>query len=167
MSAEYWLLTQQELSPLITSPALATKLLQKPPFKFLFDIMTSLMQTGFCKGLYSPGELNRDAYEDKETKLAFFEKLISYVEFCLNEKVTVNPRKILAGAEPEKTNEFLVQIARAAKRGDAVWADALSKMASAPPPPPPPPPPPCPTAAPIGTPFTFWVFTFMVLVVML
>jgi len=147
MSGDFWTATQKELQPLFQSPNLSEKLLQKPPFKFLFDIVSSLLQTGFGQGVFTEKELDREGYSEKEAKMAFLSRYMQYVSLCLGEEIAAQAKKILAGSEPEKTNAFLVQVARAAKRGDAVWADALQRLnANAPPPPPPPPPP--PTQAP-------------------
>lgn len=44
--------TQNTLGPLITKPTLKDALLQRPPFRFLHDIVTNLLAaTGFPVGL--------------------------------------------------------------------------------------------------------------------
>lgn len=51
--------------------------MQKPPFKFLFDIVVEVMRaTGFADGLYTAEELDRDASKDKEAKVSFLKKII-------------------------------------------------------------------------------------------
>lgn len=169
---------QQELGALIKKPKLSTKLLSKPPFRFLHDIFFAVMRaTGFGEGLYEEHELNGkvcmhtvqptalsvclgvkrpthaliQAYlhlplcppchlcccmwcdclhvccyccglfgcvhlcmpllqtmKDRGIKIAFLEKTIANIESVLGEKLDVRPQKIVAGAEPENTNEMLL-----------------------------------------------------------
>jgi TRAF3-interacting protein 1 len=44
---------------------------------------------------------------ERDQKVNFLGKMIALVEFMTNEKLDVKPAKIVAGLEPEKTNEFL------------------------------------------------------------
>ena len=119
--------------------------------------------TGFARGLFDATETDSGKVKDKESKTAWLAKIIACVGLALNEKVTARPLKIVAGLEPEHTNAFLQQLARAAKTGDS--SDAVRRAlagetpSAAPPkqtqrdpsPPPrepsPPPPPPQPARA--------------------
>lgn len=47
----------------------------------------------------------------------FLAKMIALTEMMIGEKIDANPNKIVAGAEPEKTNDFLRCIFKAATSG--------------------------------------------------
>eukprot|EP00667_Euglena_gracilis_P032430 EG_transcript_49801 len=106
--AAFWAPTQAALGPLVPAPALTDKLLQKPPFRFIHEIiMTLLAQYGFAKGLIREEEYDAKAFEDKERKIAFLERVIFLVNRLLGVTLAVRASKITSGSEPENTNEFL------------------------------------------------------------
>ncbi|EFN74100.1 TRAF3-interacting protein 1 [Camponotus floridanus] len=101
--------TQDLLGKYFKKPPLTEKLLRKPPFRFLHDIITAIIkETGFLKGLYTDEELNSDNIKDKEAKLAFLTKLIDVVSANL----MVRASKIISGQEPTKTNDLLQAIGK-------------------------------------------------------
>lgn len=109
-------MTQSSLGELITKPKLSDKLLNKPPFRFLFDIIKEVInQTGFCNNLYSPEELEIANITEKTQKLAFLDKIIKVVGIHLNTLVEVKSAKVIAGLDPQNTNNFLQLLALAAK----------------------------------------------------
>lgn len=73
-----------KIEALISKPKMTEKLLSRPPFRFLHDLITMLIkQTGFGKGLYSKEELDSSAYEDNtRAKLAYLDKIILLVSKC-------------------------------------------------------------------------------------
>ncbi|ESO96423.1 hypothetical protein LOTGIDRAFT_159832 [Lottia gigantea] len=106
--------TQDTLGKIIKKPPLTDKLLAKPPFRFLHDITTSVVKsTGFMKGLHEDSELNSENVKDKDSKIAFLQKVIDMVCLVTGKSLTVRPGKIVAGHEPEKTNELLQALAQA------------------------------------------------------
>lgn len=106
--------TQDLLGKYFKKPPLTEKLLRKPPFRFLHDIITAIIkETGFLKGLFSEEELNSDNIKDKEAKLAFLTKLIDVVKLISGANLMVRASKIISGQEPTKTNELLQAIGKA------------------------------------------------------
>ncbi|XP_050407050.2 TRAF3-interacting protein 1 isoform X2 [Patella vulgata] len=106
--------TQDTLGKIIKKPPLTDKLLSKPPFRFLHDITTSVVKsTGFMKGLHEESELNSENVKDKDSKIAFLQKVIDFVSLVTGKSLSAKPAKIVAGHEPEKTNELLQAIAQA------------------------------------------------------
>ncbi|KAM9305645.1 TRAF3-interacting protein 1 [Gastrophryne carolinensis] len=105
--------TQDSLGKVIRKPPLTEKLLGKPPFRYLHDILTEVIRaTGFFKGLYTESELKSDNVKDKEAKIGFLQKAIDVVVLVTGDPLSVKPARIVAGHEPEKTNEFLQAIGK-------------------------------------------------------
>lgn len=108
--------TQQLLGDVITRPKLTEKLLSKPPFRFLHDIVMEVIRaTGFASGLYAPEESDSANVSEKNQKILFLEKIIKVVGLQLNTLVVANPSKIVAGRDPQDTNNFLQLLAVAVK----------------------------------------------------
>ncbi|XP_052004083.1 TRAF3-interacting protein 1 [Xyrauchen texanus] len=105
--------TQESLGKVIKKPPLTEKLLTKPPFRYLHDIFSEVIRTtGFMKGLYGESEMKSDNVKDKDSKIAFLQKAIDVVMLVSGEPLSVKPARIVAGHEPEKTNELLHAIAK-------------------------------------------------------
>ncbi|KAK0175216.1 hypothetical protein PV327_008982 [Microctonus hyperodae] len=106
--------TQELLGKYIKKPPLTDKLLKKPPFRFLHDIINAIIkETGFLKNLFTDEESNSSNIKDKEAKLLYLNKLIDAVKLITGNELSVRPSKIISGQEPIKTNEFLQAIGRA------------------------------------------------------
>ncbi|KAM9487075.1 TRAF3-interacting protein 1 [Clarias gariepinus] len=105
--------TQETLGKVIKKPPLTEKLLSKPPFRYLHDIVSEVIRTtGFMKGLYGEAEMKSDNVKDKDSKIAFLQKAIDVVMLVSGEPIAAKPARIVAGHEPEKTNELLQTIAK-------------------------------------------------------
>ncbi|XP_059418469.1 TRAF3-interacting protein 1-like isoform X2 [Carassius carassius] len=105
--------TQETLGKVIKKPPLTEKLLSKPPFRYLHDIFSEIIRTtGFMKGLYGEAEMKADNVKDKDSKIAFLQKAIDVVMLVSGETLAAKPARIVAGHEPEKTNELLQVIAK-------------------------------------------------------
>ncbi|VDP88048.1 unnamed protein product [Echinostoma caproni] len=104
--------TQETLGKIIRKPTLTDKLLSRPPFRFLHDIITAFIRTtGLMKGLFTPDELVADNVKEKENKLTFLQKVVDYLSVVHDTTIPVRIMSIIAGKEPEKTNELLVYLA--------------------------------------------------------
>ncbi|KAF6116686.1 TRAF3 interacting protein 1 [Phyllostomus discolor] len=105
--------TQEALGKVIRRPPLTEKLLNKPPFRYLHDIITEVIRTtGFLKGLYTDTEMKSENVKDKDAKIGFLQKAIDVVVLVSGEPLSVKPARIVAGHEPERTNELLQRIGR-------------------------------------------------------
>ncbi|XP_013913264.1 PREDICTED: TRAF3-interacting protein 1 [Thamnophis sirtalis] len=105
--------TQELLGRVIRKPPLTERLLSKPPFRYLHDVIGEVIRaTGFMKGLYTEAEMKSDNVKDKDAKIIFLQKAIDVVIIVTGEHLAVKPARVVAGHEPEKTNEFLQAIAK-------------------------------------------------------
>ncbi|XP_059871812.1 TRAF3-interacting protein 1 isoform X6 [Delphinus delphis] len=105
--------TQEALGKVIRRPPLTEKLLNKPPFRYLHDIITEVIRmTGFMKGLYTDAEMKPDNVKDKDAKISFLQKAIDVVAMVSGEPLLAKPARIVAGHEPERTNELLQRIGK-------------------------------------------------------
>lgn len=159
---DFWSSTIAAYQPLIASPVLTEKLLQRPPFRFIHDIITAV-DARFCayQRLFTAEELDVSKLDTKEKKIAYLEKLVHFLGLILGRPIDVAPKKIVAGMEPDRTNAFLRDVALGVGYAQQYWqataaaaaAAAAPTDTAAPPPPPPtaeeenPPPPPPPMAA--------------------
>lgn len=130
---DYWQVTAKMYSSLFEKPKMSEKLLCKPPFKYIFDIISETIKvkpllfqnflrviknTGFGKGLLKGEETDSAYYTDKDRKIIYLKKMILLASLVLGEEVDAKANKIVAGVEPEKTNEFLQALYRAAVSGE-------------------------------------------------
>lgn len=113
--ADFWQETASLYSSLISKPKMSEKLLVKPPFRFLHDvIMATLEATGYPQGLFTDAELQSENVADKDAKLKFLTKIIVHVGETIGEPVACDPKNVIAGKEPAATNLFLKALYRAA-----------------------------------------------------
>ncbi|XP_063984983.1 TRAF3-interacting protein 1 [Diachasmimorpha longicaudata] len=105
--------TQDLLGKYVKKPPLTEKLLKKPPFRFLHDVITAVIkETGFLKGLFTDEELISSNITDKDGKLGYLTKLIDAMKLITGQELPVRASKIVSGQEPIRTNELLQAIAR-------------------------------------------------------
>jgi hypothetical protein len=98
---------------------LTQKLLSRPPFRFLHDVITAVtVTTGFGDGLYTEEQMDAGNITDKAGKMAYLNLMIRCVSIHVGVKVEVRANKIAAGQEVEQTNKFLQFLAIAATNGE-------------------------------------------------
>lgn len=70
--------TQDTLGKFVKKPPLTDKLLRKPPFRFLHDVITAIIRDhGFYKDIFTDVELKSENIKDKEDKIKFLYKAIN------------------------------------------------------------------------------------------
>jgi len=121
--------SKDAISALISKPKMAEKLLSKPPFRFLHDIVSAITTTtGFAEGLFVGPELDSAGITDKTAKVEYLDKIFTYVGICTGAAIDVRALKVVAGLEPENTNIFLIALAQAASDPEIDVAEALRRF---------------------------------------
>ncbi|RKP18874.1 hypothetical protein ROZALSC1DRAFT_29471 [Rozella allomycis CSF55] len=106
--------TKKALAPLVKQTPLTDKLLSRPPFKYLHNLITEIItRTNYANDIFSPDELVAENITEKESKIAFLNKIISRVENTLNQQVEIKANKIVAGKDSDLTILFLQQLVTA------------------------------------------------------
>jgi TRAF3-interacting protein 1 len=100
------LTTREIIEKLIPKPRCTDKLLERPPFSFIYDLLSAISKaTSFGTTIFD--ETTTGACKDKYSKISFLEKVIHHVEHTLSVTIDVKPGQIVAGLEVEKTRQFL------------------------------------------------------------
>lgn len=106
---------KEEMGRIIQKPKMADKLLSRPPFRFLHDVISAVTAaTGFADGLYSGDELDSGSISDKHAKMDYLSKMAMMLGICEGENLNLDPLKVVQGLECENTNMFLLTLARCA-----------------------------------------------------
>ncbi|XP_017023775.1 TRAF3-interacting protein 1 isoform X1 [Drosophila kikkawai] len=136
--------TQQVVGKFIKKPPLTEKLLKKPPFRFLMDVFNNvsgsiktpksclmahqfIKQTGKFDGLYTSEEQEFENIASREDKIRFLQKMIDAVKLTTKQDLKVRTSKIVAGQEPELTNELLQAMASVAEK-NLDWDSAVDQV---------------------------------------
>ncbi|KAI6211824.1 MIP-T3 domain-containing protein [Aphelenchoides besseyi] len=111
--------TRELFAALISRPKMEDRLLIKPPFKFIHDIVVETIRaTGYLQDEFTADELDRDkANASKDAKVAFLTKLKSLLINSTGEDgeiAELDPLKVVAGREADRTNALLQRLAIAA-----------------------------------------------------
>jgi hypothetical protein len=109
--------TSEAVAKVIDKPQMKPKLLERPPFRFLHDVVTGIIKaTGWQADLYTDAEKDNksEIFNEKAGKCAYFEKIIGVVSAQLGISITADPGKIVSGKDCEDTRKLLHYIALAA-----------------------------------------------------
>jgi len=86
---------QDALQHLFKKPKLSAKLLGKPPFRFLHDVVMAVSSaTGFASTLYTDEEKDSGNYKDKAGKIDFLQKIVTLVGICEGSEVDIRCAKV-------------------------------------------------------------------------
>lgn len=100
--------TQEILEKIIKQPQLTEKLLSRPPFKFIVEIVKNIIAaTGYLENDLSEKEIE-NASNDKDTKRYFLVKLIKLLDDGSLKSIKVT--EILAGRDAEGANKVLQKL---------------------------------------------------------
>lgn len=116
------------LQPMFQRPKLRSRLLQKPPFRFLHDIISAIMKsTDFPSNLlFTEEELQSSTFKnDKEAKIAFLDKIIAIVNASRELPVEVESKHIVAGVKASLTLKLLVAFGELAAQDDTDHASLI------------------------------------------
>ncbi|KAG5496208.1 hypothetical protein JKF63_02509 [Porcisia hertigi] len=132
---DFWSATISAYEPLqLPAPQLTPKLLKKPPFRFIHDIVCNIDARFAAYDHMIPVDLRDSAQVNtKEKKIEYLTTLIQYINKLMKVELDVNPKKIVSGHEPEKTNIFLQYLAAGvgyAQQDKAAQAASPSKAKS-------------------------------------
>ena len=102
--------TRSIVNGIVAKPKCSDKLLGRPPFRFLHDVIIGVINTtGYHQGLYSGDELDGKKIKGKSSKIEFLAKLLNVVEEDASVNIDLNCNKVVAGKETDKTRIFLQQ----------------------------------------------------------
>ncbi|KAI9100499.1 microtubule-binding protein MIP-T3-domain-containing protein [Phlyctochytrium arcticum] len=120
--------TADLLGRIVKKPPLTPKLLSKPPFRYLHDLLSEVINSsGWAQGLYDDEEMNSENVKEKNAKIAYLTKMIDCLGFATGVEIKANPMKIVAGLDPEDTN-FMLQILAKAVLKKVDYSDPVKRV---------------------------------------
>ncbi|XP_065315319.1 uncharacterized protein LOC135924199 [Gordionus sp. m RMFG-2023] len=111
---------------------LTNKLLMRPPFKFIQDIVKEInMRYKVFDNIYTAKDYDSKTNKSKAEKLEFLNKLIDFANKESHSKLKTTALKMVAGLEPESTNALLQTFGKIIeKKKKITQADARSRTSS-------------------------------------
>ena len=120
------------LQPMFSRPKLRSRLLSKPPFRFIHDVVVAIIDsTEFPASFFTDEELDSSYYKDnKQAKLAFLDKIIAVVNAYQKSHVEAESRNIVAGVQPAATLSFLVAFGKLANDDSIDHAASIQQFST-------------------------------------
>lgn len=104
--------TQELFQGLIQRPTMKERYLQKPPFRFIHDIISEVTRvTGLAEGLFGSEFADAKQITTKEGKLAYLNQLLEFVSNTAKVPAPTRASKVASGQDPENTNKLLQFVA--------------------------------------------------------
>ena len=111
------------VSAIIDKPVMRPKLLNRPPYRYLKDIIFNIMkETGLAKGEFTEEQIERYQRRGQEwsvtkgERLAVLNNAFQLVNKTFGVELDISALKVLAGKECEKTRVFLQYFCIAAQQ---------------------------------------------------
>ncbi|XP_030381781.1 TRAF3-interacting protein 1 [Scaptodrosophila lebanonensis] len=86
-----------------------------------------IKQTGCFMGLYTADEILFENINNRDDKIRYLQKMIDAIKFATKRELKVRTSKIVAGHEPDKTNELLQLLATVADQS-LDWQSAVDQV---------------------------------------
>ena len=121
------------LQPMFVRPKLRSRLMKKPPFRFLHDIIFSIIKStnhNFPSSLlFTDAELDSSTFKnDKEAKIQFLDKIIAFVNASREVPIEVESKHIVAGVKAAATLNLLVAFGELATQDDIGHASIIQSV---------------------------------------
>ena len=116
--------TLQALRPFLDKLSENVLHLSSPQFQSFCTIISAIQrETGFLRDIFSESEISGNFSSNKQ-KTNFIQKLKDYIQFLIGHEIDVTPDQVCIGQKPEKTLNFLREIATAAQHPKIPFARA-------------------------------------------
>jgi len=104
--------TRARLTPYMSAagPPLSKRLLQRPPFRYMRDVVLALREsTGFAEGLFDAEEASISKSTRRDVKLSFLKKLLNYCSLAIDCDLgqLTDAEHIVSGLKCSETNRLL------------------------------------------------------------
>lgn len=110
--------TMAAVSNITSKPKMREKLLKRPPFRFVKDIIYNVSkETKYMDNIFATDDvMSGKAFSNKASKQIFLQQAMDLVSEELGMNMPTQPKKVCAGVEVEKTRQFLQLFCYAAQR---------------------------------------------------
>jgi len=106
------------VSNIVNKPKMKEKLMKRPPFRFVKDIIYNVSkETKYMENKFATDDIQSGkAFNSKASKQIFLQQAMDAVSEQLSLRLPTQPRKVCAGVDVEQTRQFLQLFCFAAQR---------------------------------------------------